>query len=127
MWRDQSDEGERMRRMKTRGGRAGHGRPAILNERPSAPMHPAAAPIRHPSGAIVADLVQALDQRGDVAKAADIGIEREAIFQIGRRLKPEVIGFAQAVQELGMHSPSRATSSLKVNSARRKGTSSKTF
>ena len=64
-------------------------------------MHPAAAPIRHPSGAIVADLVQALDQRGDVAKAADIGIEREAIFQIGRRLKPEVIGFAQAVQELG--------------------------
>ena len=64
-------------------------------------MHPAAAPLSHPSGAIVADLVHALDQRGDVAKAAEIGIESEAMFQIGRRLKPEVIGFAQAVQELG--------------------------
>jgi tetratricopeptide (TPR) repeat protein len=49
----------------------------------------------------VAKLVAALDQRGDSAKAAQGGIERETIFQLARRIRPEVIGFEQAVKELG--------------------------
>jgi tetratricopeptide (TPR) repeat protein len=48
----------------------------------------------------VAKLVLALDQRGDSAKAAEAGIERETIFQLAKRIRPEVIGFDQAVKEL---------------------------
>lgn len=49
---------------------------------------------------IVAKVVAALDQRGDSAKAAQAGLERETIFQLARRIRPEVIGFEQAVKEL---------------------------
>jgi tetratricopeptide (TPR) repeat protein len=49
---------------------------------------------------IVAKVVAALDQRGDSAKAAEAGLEQKTIFQLARRIRPEVIGFEQAVKEL---------------------------
>ncbi|WGJ14837.1 tetratricopeptide repeat protein [Methylocapsa sp. D3K7] len=49
---------------------------------------------------IVAKVVAALDQRGDSAKAVQAGLERETIFHLARCIRPEVIGFEQAVKEL---------------------------
>ena len=49
---------------------------------------------------IVAKVIAAFGQRGDSAKVAQAGIEQETIFQLARRISPEVIGFEQAVKEL---------------------------
>jgi hypothetical protein len=46
-------------------------------------------------------VVAMLDQRGATARAAEGGLERDAIFKLARRLRPdEVVDFDQAVKEL---------------------------
>ena len=50
---------------------------------------------------IVAKVVAALDQRGEIARAARGGLERETIFKLARRLtRDELSDFDQAVAEL---------------------------
>src|ERR1700694_1356307 len=48
---------------------------------------------------IAAELVDLLDKR-ELAKAANAGLERDIIIELARRIRPEVIGFEQAVKEL---------------------------
>ncbi|MFZ3328069.1 MAG: alpha/beta fold hydrolase [Methylocella sp.] len=48
----------------------------------------------------VAERVVAFLDKREIDKAAEAGLERETIFQLARRVRPEVIGFEQAVKEL---------------------------
>jgi hypothetical protein len=49
----------------------------------------------------VKKILAALDARGETARAAEAGVERSAILELARRLKPdEVLDFDQAVLEL---------------------------
>jgi tetratricopeptide (TPR) repeat protein len=71
-------------------------------ERPKDHLAEVADRVKELPAEIAERVVAMLDQRGATARAAEGGLEREAIFKLARRLKPDEVvdNFDQAVKEL---------------------------